>query len=309
MPMRSLAISMRSLGLFLACSLFASGSVAADDSSLLHATASEPRAFGYFVGDRVLRDVSIHVPTGLKLDEESLPRPGARGLALELQQLSRRSFAEAGGTREELQISYQVFKAPTETRTLETATILLHFKGQPRAQDLRIEAWPVNVSPLVQMEAPSREGLGELRPDQAPLQIPTGPWVQRLWIEATAALLLLGYLAQVYLVMPWWTRRRRPFGAAWRHLRALPAGAGRASLQRMHEALNEAAGEVLFAQGLERFLALQPRYEALRADFVEFFQRSRQAFFGEGSQAASPDDGRWLLDFSRKCRDAERGAA
>jgi len=259
---------------------------------------TEPRAFGYYVGDRIERQLVIVVPPSLKLDESSLPRPGQRGAALELQQVQRENTA--GGLR--LRFVYQLFKSPPQTETLEIAPITLRFTGQPRAQDLRIDAWPVTVSPLVPVEAPSREGLGPLRPDQAPLLLDTRPPQQRLLAEGVAALLLLAYLAHVYLLTPWWARRGRPFGQAWQLLR----GDAHGDFQLVHEALNRTAGEVLFAQGVDRFVAAQPRYRPLQAELAEFFQRSRQAFFAAGP---GQDDGRWLREFCRRCRDAERGAA
>lgn len=273
------------------------GSVATQAQQLsVHGT--EPRAFGYYVGDRIERELTIEVPPGLKLDEASLPRPGQRGAALELQQLQRETTAD--GLR--LRFVYQLFKSPPQTETLEIAPIVLRFSGQPRAQDLRIDAWPVTVSPLVPAEAPSRQGLGPLRPDQAPLLADTRPPQQRLLVEGIAALLLLAYLAHVYLLTPWWARRGRPFGQAWQRLR----GDAHGDFQLVHEALNRTAGEVLFAQGVDRFVAAQPRYRPLQAELAEFFRRSRQAFFAAGP---GQDDGPWLRQFCRKCRDAERGAA
>jgi mxaA protein len=277
----------------------------------LRAITVEPRAFGYHVGDVVDREVIVHVPEGFVLDEASLPRPGARGKALELQSVSRRSESESGGTRVVLQLRYQVFMAPTEVRTLEIAPFSLSVKGDGREQELRVDAWPVTVSPLVPIDVSPRQGLGELRPDVAPPLIDTRPARQRLLAYGVVVLLCLAYLAQVYVAMPWWSRRKRPFANAWRQLSGLPAGSPsaewRAAFQRMHEALNQTAGEVVFEQGVDRFLATQPRYAGLRSDLLAFFQQSRHEFFAEGEPAAN--DGRWIVEFCRKCRDAERGAA
>jgi mxaA protein len=297
--MRSLATAF-----LLACATL--GTQAAE----LSAAASEPRAYGYHVGDVVVRRVEFFVPDGLVLDEASLPRPGARGKPLELKEMSRDSSPASGGTRHGLTMTYQVFLAPVEVRTLEIAPIVLHFTGQPRDQDLRIDAWPVTVSPLVPVEASPRRGLGELQPDLAPPLIDTSPARTRLLVYAIVALLLLAYLAHVYIALPWWGSRKRPFGQAWRDVRGLPANdpaAARAALQRMHEALNVTAGEVVFENGVDRFLAAQPRYAGLRDDLVAFFQQSRREFFGAGVATAA--DPRWLQQFSRRCRDAERGAA
>jgi len=312
MRTRSRGTSMRELVLALALTLCGGHALAADaPADTLRAITVEPRAFGYHVGDVVEREVIVHAPRGFVLDEASLPRPGARGKALELQSVSRSSDSESGGTRHELWLKYQVFMAPTEVRTLEIAPFLLSFKGEGRDQELRVDAWPVTVSPLVPIDVSPRQGLGELRPDAAPPLIDTRPAQQRLLAYGAVLLLCLAYLAQVYVAMPWWSRRKRPFAKAWRQLSGLPAGSPsvewRAAFQRMHDALNQTAGEVVFEQGVDRFVAAQPRYAGLRAELLAFFQQSRHEFFAEGEPAAN--DGRWLVEFCRKCRDAERGAA
>lgn len=289
--------------------------LATAQAQLLQATTSEPRAFGYQVGDLVERSVVVQVPAGLALDETSLPRAGTRGKAIELKQVVHRSRAKAGGMRHEFALVYQVFLSPPEVRTLEIAPFVLRFTGEPRDQDLRVEAWPVTVSPLMPVEASPRRGLGELRPDQPPPLIDTQPGRVRLLIYGVLLVAALGYLAQVYLWLPWWARRRRPCALAWRSLRGMPADAPasewRAAFQRVHDALNQTAGEVLFEHGVERFVATRPRYAGLREELAEFFRRSRSEFFASGPRTAedSPAEGPWLLAFARRLRDAERGAA
>jgi len=277
----------------------------------LRASTVEPRAFGYHVGDLVERELIVHIPDGVVLDEASLPRPGARGKALELQQVTQQRDSEPGGSRLTLRLRYQVFLAPTEVRTLEIAPFSLGFHGDGREQSSRVDAWPVTVSPLVPLEVSPRDGLGELRPDLPPPPIDTRPAQRRLVAYGVVLLLCLGWLAQVYLALPWRSRRQRPFASAWRQLDHLPAdspaAARRAAFQRVHEALNRTAGEVVFAHGVDRFVAAQPRYAGLRDELLAFFQQSRREFFADAPAAAT--DGRWLREFCRKCRDAERGAA
>jgi hypothetical protein len=88
-----------------ACWLVAACGVRAGEVSQLDAFTIEPRAFGYQVGDVLQRHIVVQVPDGLALDETSLPRPGARGHALELRALQRQGAAG----REELWLHYQVF--------------------------------------------------------------------------------------------------------------------------------------------------------------------------------------------------------
>ncbi len=274
----------------------------------LGASSDEPRAFGYTVGDVVSRHITLRVPDGLTLDPDSLPRAGARGRALELQRVVLHK--SLSGVPEAMQLDYQVFLAPREVRVLELPPIELRFDGTARPQTLRIDAWPVTVAPLSPGEPSTREGLGEMRPDREPPRVETFAARTRLAVEAGTIGLLLGYLAAVYLVLPWSAQRRRPFGRAWKALAALPARPDatqrRAAFERLHAALNETAGEVLFEPGLDRFVALRPRFAPLRDDLARFFADSRAEFFGGGDDAV---DARWLVAFGRRCRDIERGSA
>jgi len=77
-------------------------------------------------------------------------------------------------------------------------------------------------------------------------------------------------------------------------------------VERVHAALNETAGEVLFEPGLDRFVALRPRFAPLRDELARFFADSRTEFFAGGDDAV---DARWLVALCRRCRDLERGAA
>jgi mxaA protein len=284
--------------------------LAAPGAALLE--GREPRAFGYQLGDVVARSVSVYAADGLVLDEKSVPRPGVRGKALELRSVARQSRRERGGVRHELRLEYQVMLSPPQVRTLELPGFSLRFDeaGSPRAQEVRVEAWPVTVSPLAPPDVSPRRGLGEMQPDTPPPLIDLTPAHRRLRGYAGVTTLLLAWLAHVYFGLPWWRRAHRPFTLAWRALRALapdsPPSAWRAALQRVHEALNRTAGEVVFEHGVAAFVSAQPRFEPLRDDLAAFFDLSRREFFEGGESAAA--ERAWLVAFCRRCRDSERGA-
>ena len=186
-----------------AIAVHSTAALGAPDPTQLTAEVHPPRAFGHQVGDLLSGSVTVHVPDGLTLDATSLPQPGARGRALELRRVEHGSTREAGGTRLELTLDYQVFLSPRETGTIETSTLGLRFEGRPREQTLRIEGWPVTVAPLVPVDVSPRRGLGEMQPDDAPPSIDTGSTRLRLVIEVGVLLLLLGWLAQIYIGLPW----------------------------------------------------------------------------------------------------------
>jgi mxaA protein len=184
----------------------------------------------------------------------------------------------------------------------------LRFEGQPRAQALRIDAWPVTVAPLVPLEVSPRNGLGELQPDAPVPQVATHALRARLSAYAAVATLLLATLACVYGAGSWWGRRQRPFARAWRSMhRLLPgdeAAAWRVACERLHAAFNEAGGEVLFEHGIHRFAARRPTFQALQEDMRHFLRLSRRGFFGDGVHETG--ELAWLIAFGRRCRDAER---
>jgi mxaA protein len=271
-------------------------------AATLQATTEEPRAFGYQVGDVVQRRITVEVPDGLLLDENSLPRPGARGTALELRALRRSS----GARQTQIELDYQVFLSPTAVRTLELPSLTLRYDGTPRAQEVRIDAWPVTVAPLVPVEVSPRTGLGELQPDAAPPLIDTHARRWRLLVCGALLTALLAYLGVVYFGLPWWGAQRRPFALASRQLNQAPAASWREACQRVHAAFNQSAGEVLFEHGVDRFIAKHTGFAPLRPDIVRFLRLSRREFF-EGA-AHQVDDATWLAEFCRRCRDAERGS-
>lgn len=288
--------------------------------STLVATTVEPRAYGYHVGDRAQRVVDVEVPEGLTLDRDSLPRAGAPGQPLELRAVDWRQvsrFDRRHDRHYRLRLSYQVFIAPVDVRSFELPPLQLRFKGQPRDQDLRVDAWPLTVSPLVPTDVSPRRGLGEMQPDAEPPRLDETPARRALLACAAAMLLPAGWLFAVYVGVPWRDRRRRPFGLAWQQLKSeLKRGHGtrdreafRAACQRLHDALNRSAGEVLFEPGLDRFIAAHPAYAAARGTLATFFERSRRAFFD--GDAGAPDAA-WfdeLGGLSRQLRDIERGSA
>ena len=265
----------------------------------------EPRAFGYTVGAVLQRRVLLQWPEGLAPDLSSLPKTRRPGQALELR------AARLDGR--ELRLDYQVFLAPTEVRTLETAPLQLRFAGPAGERFLRIDAWPVTVAPLVPVDVSPREGLGELRPDAPPPAIATAARQLRLALYGGALALLLAYLVQVYVGLPWWGRRWRPFALAWRAMRRLPAALPppqrREALLLMHRALNRSAGEALFEAGLPGFLARHPRFAPLHKELTGFYRRSRDEFFADRKDEGVAADIGWLRDLCRACRDAERGSA
>ncbi len=264
----------------------------------------EPRAYGYQVGDVFERRLVVDAARTQRLDEASLPAAGRRGHAIELRAVQHERIDAGERTRHVFVLRYQVFHAPVEVTTLEVAPFTLRLYGAPRDETLRVEALPVTVAPLVPVAVSPREGLGEWRPDAPVPAVDATASRQRLVAYAVLALPLLGYLAHVYVGLPWLAARRRPFGRAWRAVRG--GGDPLAALRAVHGAINATAGRVVLEGDLARFVAEHPRFAALRDDFARFFAQSRQAHFAGGAAAV---DAAFVAGLCRRCRDLERGSA
>ena len=296
---------MKRRAVLLALALQAAGAAAQPSPTV---TTVEPRAYGWQLGDVVQREVRIEAHEAFTLEADSLPRPGRVGSAFELRRIDIDTTRSANSRQHRLRLEYQVFLSPQAVKTLELPPLTLRFASGGRRQDVRVDAWPVTVAPLVPVDVSPRRGLGELQPDAPPPAIDTRATRARLWACAAAAALLALALLHLYVGLPWLLRRQRPFESAWRALRRLagqePATRRRAAFEQLHAALNRSAGAALFEGGVDAFVAERPAFAALRDDLRQFFQRSRREFFA--ATAAADDNWPWLLNLTRRARDAER---
>lgn len=303
--------------LALAACFFIAASPSAFAQKPVEVQVQEPRSFGYTVGDTVTRGVTLLAPAPLKLDADSLPKPGRLGHALELRDAILSSAPATAGTRYRLNLTYQIFLAPAEVKTIDLPSLTVSLQGGTRPQEARIDYWPITVAPLAPVEASLRNGLGALRPNvEPPLLDVSRNRFALLGLGAAVAALLL-YLAYVYFGLPFLASHRRPFARAYRQVKnyqpvksnsgELSGQAFRYLCKRMHSAFNETAGSVVFAENVDQFVARQPRFAPLQNDIAAFFGHSRSEFFG-GGKTASPD-AHWLIAFARNCRDLERASA
>lgn len=89
----------------------------------------EPRAFGHFLGDTIVRDVIITVPPGTQLRESALPQPGPRDYWLELVESTLTTTERRSSTEHRVRLTYQVFYAALEPKRLKIPGFKLYFEG------------------------------------------------------------------------------------------------------------------------------------------------------------------------------------
>jgi mxaA protein len=250
-----------------------------------------PRAFGHFIGDTLERRIEVAVPHPYVLSTGKLPMPARVNPWLELTRVAARATDSERGLRYDIDLSYQIVNSPTKSRVASIPGLTLRFVGGGRAFDRTIDGWPIAIAPLA--ASGTRVDLEALRPARRPMQIDGTAVEVRLLSFGSASAALFGVLALLEFGLPGAARRRRPFAAAHRALRALaktPASMDRhhAALRTVHRAFDQTMGVRVFAEQLDEFLASHAHFREVSDRAASFFAASQREFFGRGSGGESP---------------------
>ena len=285
MPMPSAATSSRIArhqAIAAALIALASGTVLAQAVQV-----SEPRAYGYVVGDVIERQARLQLPPGARIAAASLPRRGRVDSWLEQRDVVLRVTNDGA----ELKLVYQVVNAPRQVATIELPALTLALEGAPQ-RSIDVDAWPITVSAMTPQYVIARAGLDELQPDITPRREPLQAMSLRLALLLALLALVLYLLALRRLPQLAWWRRAAPFRSAWRDIRRLARrlddDAYRLALQRLHAAFDAATGQALFAERLDPLFAAQPQLRPLAAEVAAFYAQSRRTFFA-AEPAPKPD--------------------
>jgi mxaA protein len=159
----------------------------------------------------------------------------------------------------------------------------------------------------------------ELKPSPPPQTLPAGRIVVGFVLGLIATLACAAYLLWAYDRLPFLPRAPGPFARAWRrwrrHARAIRGGLRKRRalsgterdvlLRDWHAALNQAAGETLYASTLPHLFAHAPHLDPLRQRIEELFGRSWTMFYGH-TETAAPS-AHEVLELLRSAAERERG--
>ncbi len=263
---------------------------------------TEPRAFGHFIGDVLVREADVFVDAAQRISSASLPRPGPLAYWLDLRSVDLSEMeAEGDRRRYRLRLEYQTFYAPLEPKKLEIPRLVFRLSnGGTEAENVFIPAFSFLSSPLREIVPEKRDAGDEpaslLRPDSPPLLLSTFGERLGLWISSGAVFMALALVLRHFAFWPFQRRPSRPFTAAARAVRREAAknprdADYRAALLALHRAFDASARRRVLADDVTRFLRERPEFEPLREDIGRFFAGSRQAFFAdeaEGTRRALP---------------------
>lgn len=274
-------------------------------------TIEPARDVGYTVGDKLSRTVILEVerpyvllPTSLPLADTQKKRRN-QGQGIEVRAATLEHTSRGNQTVYTLHLTYQVFtnKNVAKPAALPAETIKFGHRGENF--EVRIPSWSFRISPLAVFGAVDVEK--DMSPLRGPLLRDATPHRTLLWVLLTIGAAALLGLIYILGNTAWFPRMGGPFALAYRDIRRAPkTREGLASaVSRLHRALNTTAGTSIFDSA--EFLEGQPRFAPLGQDLERFFGLSRSVFFEPSLAHGVTDPDAWLKQFSRRCRDIERG--
>ncbi|HEY8333184.1 MAG TPA: nonribosomal peptide synthetase MxaA [Tardiphaga sp.] len=250
----------------------------------------EPRNFGYFVGDTIVRHAVLLADADDTLLSASIPTPGPITYWLDLVRADVQERPAGGGRLYRITLVYQNFYVPLDSRKLTIPEWPLRLAASTAV----IPAFTFTASPIRELfPEKSGETVGTfLRPDATPSPISAGWLPSWLGLCAVMTLLILTLLARHHAWWPFRRRPDRPFTQAARVIaRVHDDGVGavgyREALLALHRAFDAAARRRVLAADVAGFVAQHPEFGACRAAVEEFFQTSRQVFFSGHAADAS----------------------
>lgn len=271
--------------------LYLSGAMSASAANI-QIELESPRNYGYSLGDKITQMAHIKTPLFYKLESGFLPAPGPVNEWLRLDSIE--SIQNKPGKDYSLAITYQVFKSvrATEELTIPPLPIRFMHRGTPEIETL--PPWTFSYHPLIPKNKADRDI--EPEPETPPRLIDATQHRRALTYLLGALSLVLFYIVWFYGKIPFLERYSGTFGKACRELKKLKKlpqsnSVTLQALQCFHHALNEMAGETLFAGQLPDFFQRHPKFLPLQERTEALFAISQQLFFAEAgseSPAISP---------------------
>lgn len=238
----------------------------------------QPRTFGYLLGDVLEQRVRLDGEPQAFVPVQ-LPSTGRVNLGLMRRSVGQERDAQG---RNWLVLRYQIVNAPQELATWQIPAVKL--SSETGNGTLDIPAWSFSVSPFTSPDQVQKRGMSALRPDHVSAAVDMAPYDRRITIS-------LGLLLATLLAWGGWVAwrvinrgRQLPFARAWRDVRRLPESEP-SGWRRLQHALNDAAGQVVRLNTLDRLIARVPYLAAERAALEQFCKEANALFFSRSAAA------------------------
>lgn len=282
-----------------------------DDPPVEISARNPARDVGYHVGDVLTRTVTLKVADQYKLLPTSLPIPGnqkrrqnqAQGIELYASKISESHHN--GQNIYTLTLSYQVFTSSIVAKPAALPPEFIKFSGNGKLFQARIPSWNFRISPLAVY------GSVTVSKDMSPLRGPLliSDQQHRYTMYATLGVFGFSLLGLLYIFgnHAWLPRMGGPFAKAFRTIKkTAPNDNGlQAAINDLHQAFKQSCGQSVFSA--EEIIHINPAFLPIADEIRQFFLLSRAVFFDSTEQNIPAQPHQWLRQFSRRCRDIERG--
>lgn len=269
----------------------------------------QPREFGYHIGDKFRRLITLTLNKPYVLDETSLPKPGKMIPWLNIE-APKVEVNEGQQTRTyRIALSYQITNIDKDALDIGVEGHEISIKNGQEKLTLLIQ--PVRIQAGTIVDSKASLNAGDLQANAAPLAINlTSNRVlafASMLIACIVTFLLTTFGSPFSIEQPVFTR-------AYRKLSKLPAESWSAeqydeALKETHQAFNETAGRVVFTEDVSAFINKNPAFKNSSQQISRFFKHSNDFYFSglETTQQAFPPGE--LIKLIKQCSAHEKGAA
>lgn len=281
-------------------------------------TKDPAKLVGYTVGDVIEREVTLTIKAPYKLIDTSLPITGyekrykGQLIGIELKSISHVKKEQKNQTTHHIKLAYQVF---TNNVVAKNAALgpeylnLINTKDKKELVKYRVPSLTIAVSPIAIFGQVKIEN--NMSPLLGPLLMTNDKEQQSLKISLLALAISLIGLLYILGKHAWLPRMGGAFAKSYRTVRKTSDNAEglKQAVSAVHLALNTTAGMSVFNDNLDAFLHKYPNFYPVKPEILEFLDLSRHVYFEPSFKPRSTDNNphQWLLQFTRHCRDCERG--
>ena len=275
-------------------------------SPIVQFDVKQPRAFGYYLGDKFERTVNLTLANPYSLDEASLPKPGFLRPWLRVEKPTVVQTPTANGTNYQINFVYQIVNIDSEHLSIGVAhhNIQIDNQSETNPERFNILIPATRVSAALITTKPGEDLQADAKPTLANVNFSPA---------AAYAGLLAVSLIGIYLLTFGWSIRNtpRPFSRIHQRLKHQTSKDWNEekyteALKDTHAAFNQVAGHTIFQDDIGKFIAENPSFRDLKPKIDEFFLHTRHYFFAEAADNDAGMSTTDLIEFLGACSRAER---
>ena len=240
---------------------------------------TEPRQFGYVLGDKIDRVFVVESSKNVKLNKEKLKlgRIDTWFSVVDLKELS------VSSGKPKFMLTYQVINVPEAPSMVEIAPQTVHVLVDGQPKPIQVPKLLVTIAPLTPRLVSNMDGLENIRPDEDVGMVSSISTQNRLQVYSLALILPVSLL--IFCWMPWdkfFKNKNLPFNKGRREiLMLLKSGQNNfeeKSLRIFHGALNKTFKKTIFVEEVKEACKNSPSYIPLIEE-LEYFLRCSQKYF------------------------------